>query len=279
MKITNKTISEKQERKEIYKKKKKDANEPNTQKNPPMPLPPITKSESSDTSRNSFTFQEIFSALKDTKTDTKSAAEDFVNTQLDESFEQNNHSPRYSPFEILFHFRPVSDRTLPLIPGFSYGRGSKPPSGYMRFRRVESQTQTDFEFNETMMKTVVSTFKCDRINEFQFSIHSNTSLSFRFPLASSQISKVRTESPLPKSTTDDDAESVSSYTSSNYQSCSSKQSKNRGRGRGRGKVPPSVGPAKVADSDGEVKKGRGRGRGALSLGTNSSVTDSDREKV
>ena len=278
---------EKNEKKDFYRKKRKEVLKADTPKAAP-PLLPTTQTESSpDNSKNSFTFQEITSTLQDTIPDVKTMAENFVNTQVDsdDSQQQEAHLPKHCQFAILFYFRHISDRAAALLPGFSYGRGSVPPAGYRRFRSADSQTQTDFEFDEALFKfdeAQMKNFKSES-NEFQRSIYTNTSRCIRFPptINSSLPTKTRTESPFPNSTTDDDVESVSSYASSNYQSCASIQRSKKGRGRGRKPPVSTVGSFKGTDSDSEVKKGRGRGRGAVSLnlGASSSITESDHEKM
>lgn len=161
---------------------------------------------------------------------------------------------------------------MPLIPGYSYGRGSIPPQNYRRFRTISSETQTESEFNEADYKKVYPSYKLVIMSDVESNSHANTDLSFIFrkpPVNKTLLAVERTESPLPCSTTDDDQGSESSYTSSNYRSVGSKASKPNGRGRGRGKPASSIGSSRNVESDNDlsVKRGRGRGRGAAILET------------
>ena len=240
-----------------------------------------------DSSRGSHTFKEITQALAHTKPNSKTITENFLTMQT--SRDGNSAEDTLLNMPILFYFKHLSDKLAPLIPGYSYGRGSIPPKNYRRFRTVCSETQTETEFKEADYKKIFLSYKPFIIqNDFESSTYANTDLSFIFrqpPVNKKLIAAERTESPLPCSTTDDDQGSESSCTSSNYRSVASKASKSKGRGRGRGKSASSIGSSRNVESDNDisVKKGRGRGRGAVMSETRAPIShddaDSDTEKV
>ncbi|KAL5263185.1 hypothetical protein ACHWQZ_G008550 [Mnemiopsis leidyi] len=223
-------------------------------------------SQDLDSSRGSHTFKEITRALAHTKPNSKTITENFLTMQSSRDGTSTQDTLLNMP--ILFYFKHLSDKTMPLIPGYSYGRGSIPPQNYNRFRTISSETQTESEFNEADYKKVYPSYKLLIMSDVESNSHANTDLSFIFrkpPVNKTLLAVERTESPLPCSTTDDDQGSESSYTSSNYRSVGSKASKPNGRGRGRGKPASSIGSSRNVESDNDlsVKRGRGRGRGAM----------------
>ena len=294
---------EKNERKEIYKKKaresatQKAASPKNTVPAQPIPVKQIpvnptpvkihTESkhlpteEASDlnpdldSSRGSHTIREITQALAHTKLNSKTLTENFLTMQSDKTSSDDIESIKVLYFPILFYFKHITDRKASLIPGYSYGRGSIPPANYRRFRTVDSDTQTEFQFKETDFKRVFPSYKPVFSSESEQNSSANTdySLIFRPPPVNKPVTRI--DSPLPNSTTDDEQCSVSSCTSSNYQSSVSKNSKSKGRGRGRGMPASSIGSSRNMDSDGDVnlKKGRGRGRGVIVSETRAPKSD------
>ncbi|XP_063694448.1 uncharacterized protein LOC134826103 isoform X2 [Bolinopsis microptera] len=296
---STKSKKEKNERKEFYKKKaresatQKPASPKNTFPAQPTPVKPIpvkmhtesehlpTAEESDlnpdlDSSRGSHTIREITQALAHTKLNSKTLTENFLTMQSDKTSSDDIESINFLHFPILFYFKHITDKKASLIPGYSYGRGSIPPANYRRLRTVDSDTQTEFPFKETDFKRVFPSYvKSGLISESERNSSANTDCSLIFRPQPVNKPLYRRESPLPNSTTDDEQCSVSSCTSSNYQSSVSKNSKSKGRGRGRGMAASSIGSSRNMDSDGDInlKKGRGRGRGAIVSETRAPKSD------
>ena len=300
---------QKNEKKEFYKKKAREAvtkksgsskNATSAQampvvlpKNESEPLPTDTASNPSqdlDSSRGSHTFREITQALAHTKPNSKTLTENFLTMQSDRNKMslQDVRSKNFPHLPILFYFKHTTDKKAALIPGYSYGRGSIPPTLYRRFRTSDSETQTESGFKVTDFKKVFPSYKPVIISELERSAHVNTDYSFIFrqpPVNKPLIKADKRGSPQPNYTTDDEQGSESSCTSSNYQSSVSKNSKSKGRGRGRGKPTSSIGSSRNVDSDSDLnlKKGRGRGRGVVISETRApnsrADADSETEKV
>ena len=246
--------------KEFYKKKAKEAYAPNSYSEAISKTPVTESAETSqDISKNSFSFNEITSALKDTLPSARALSESFLDLQpkSPDIINQPDMLP-VQALSVCFHFKHNKDPTLPLIPGYSYGRGSLPPRGYRFYRLKHVSQQADFSWDDIQYKKVYSAGKSTQVDQFVSNNGVNTMFSFKLrPPPVNNLLQVRNESPLPNSVTDDEVDSISSYASSSL----SKMSKNRGRGRGRGKGVPNA-PGSVKDCESECK-GRGRGRGSI----------------
>ena len=297
--ISNFIISAKKERKEYYKQKAKDAlkenpipqTAPHPTSLPPTPrtnsfavtprfseqaAPPQTESfdlsetilnvsdQNLDSTKSSFTFMEITNALKDSLPNSNTIGKNFIDNMTEHSINNSIIPQFYSKHEINFYFKHLADPSAALIPGFSYGRGSIPPVGYRFIRFAEKSTQTDTNFDESNYRTFSYQASTKYLSPFLCTSSTNTDNMYTSKPCLEDRRRLghAVESPIPNSTTDDDVDSGSSCTSSNYFSSASKTSRNKGRGRGRGKLVPTVGALKSTDSDSETRKGRGRGRGA-----------------